>query len=163
MKKLLFLLMLPVLFCQELSSQSAVLTAGGDASGTGGSVAYSIGQAAYTHIDGESGRISLGVQQPHFVIMVSTENPVLEVSATIYPNPVSDQVTLMLHDKHTEWLESSQLSMRLHDLNGKVIMNKKISDSITSLSLSHLAESVYVLTIFEEGREIKSFKIFKSK
>ena len=163
MKKLLPLLIFSQFYFLDLPSQAAVLPAGGDASGSGGSVAYSIGQAAYTHIDGESGRISLGVQQPHFVIMVNTEELDIQIDATLYPNPVRDEIYLVLHDAPVESLDINELSLRLHDVAGREIIRKNIADETTSLSLHELSESVYILTVYHKNVALKSFRIFKSK
>lgn len=49
----------------SLCAQQAILTAGGNANGSMGSVSYSIGQAIYTAIDASSNTLIQGVQQPN--------------------------------------------------------------------------------------------------
>ena len=46
-----------------LQAQQAVLTSGGDATGTGGSAGYSIGQTVYSTTSGANGSVAHGVQQ----------------------------------------------------------------------------------------------------
>ena len=60
-KKLLFCTVLLLLSIGALQAQEAVLSAGGNATGNGGSVSYSIGQVAYT-ASGTNGTVTQGVQ-----------------------------------------------------------------------------------------------------
>lgn len=49
----------------SLQAQKAVDASGGDASGTGGTVSYSIGQIDYMALSATSGKVNEGVQQPN--------------------------------------------------------------------------------------------------
>jgi len=144
-----------------LYAQSDVLSAGGDATGSSGSVAYSIGQVAYTNIDGEDGRISLGVQQPNLFIMVGTEETLSNISASVFPNPSASTVFLKL--ENGEQLSTSKsLTFGLYDLNGNMLLHETISDPLTTIPVSHLSNAVYLLRITEDNNEIRTFKIFKT-
>ena len=144
-----------------LYAQSDVLTAGGDAAGSAGSVAYSIGQVAYTTIDGEDGRISLGVQQPNLFIMVGTEETLLSISANVYPNPSASTVFLKLNDEE-QLSTTKKLSYGLYDLGGNMLLHQEISDPLTTIPMSNLADAVYLLRIMQDNKEIRTFKIFKT-
>ncbi len=142
-------------------AQNAVLTSGGDASGTGGTVAYSIGQIAYTSIDGEDGSMSLGVQQPNLVIMVGTEEPEITLSASIYPNPVNTSVNLTL-DEPNQMSGAESLSFGLYDINGKLLLQKDIVTTVTVIPMGNLTNALYILRVTNNNAEIKTFKIFKT-
>lgn len=144
-----------------LAAQNAVLPAGGDATGSSGSAAYSIGEVAYTKFDGETGSVSLGVQQPYVVIMVGTEESDINLFASLYPNPVQDFLNLEL-ERHDTDLDFGDLSYRLYDTQGQLLLQQKIISTSTTLSLDHLAPAVYILKITREHSDIKSFKIFKT-
>jgi len=144
-----------------IHAQNAVLSSGGDASGTGGSVAYSVGQAAYTSYSGEVGSISLGVQQSYQVIMVGTDEPDISFSASIYPNPVNTSVYLKL-EKQNPVIGMDNLSFGLYDINGKLLLQKEITADMTSLPMEHLTNAVYILRVIYNNSEIKTFKIFKT-
>ena len=58
------LFLLPGLFITVVQAQKVVLPSGGNATGSGGSVSYSIGQIAYSYQTGPSGSINQGVLQP---------------------------------------------------------------------------------------------------
>src|SRR6187397_135960 len=81
-----------------LHAQSAVSAAGGDFTGTGGSVAYTIGQVTYTNFGGESGNVSLGVQQPNLFLTVGTSDLDITLSASVFPNPANTSTSLRLED-----------------------------------------------------------------
>ena len=142
-------------------SQTATLSAGGDATGTGGTVAFSVGQVMYTHLSGETGNINYGVQQPYSVIMVGTHEPLTGFSATIYPNPVSSSVLLSLH-AHNVIIESEEFSLSLYDTDGKLLLQQKIVSPVTTVPLENLASAIYILRITRNNDEIKDFKIFKT-
>ena len=56
-------------------AQKAVLTAGGDASGSAGTAAYSIGQVLYNSYSDPAGTESQGVQQPYDLVKVVSVAP----------------------------------------------------------------------------------------
>lgn len=144
-----------------LEAQSDVVTTGGDYSGTGGSVAFSIGQVAYTNLEGATGRASLGVQQPLVVMMVGINDLSNHFTASIYPNPVNTSVNLRLEELDgTSGIEN--ISIGLYDVNGNLVIQKKVTDIITSIPLDHLAGATYLLRITQHNSEIQTFKIIKT-
>jgi hypothetical protein len=153
-------LLFTILFVSGIQAQSAVLSAGGDATGTGGSVAYSVGQVAYTHIDGEEGSISLGVQQPHFVIMVDTDHPGLQISAKAYPNPSNDFVMLSLENGENRIDEN--LSFSIFSVDGANLFQQDITSTVTQVSLEKFPAATYLIRITRDNTLIKTFKIFKT-
>ena len=146
----------------QLNGQAAVLSTGGDATGTGGSVAYSVGQVTYTNFDSEAGSISLGVQQPHFVIMVGTEDPDVGVSATLYPNPANDFLQLKLDNNYQGEIATDKLFLRIYDIEGKLILQQDIVEPISNISLANFGNALYLVRIIRDNAEIKTFKIFKT-
>jgi len=71
-----------------LQAQESVNATGGDASGSGGSTSYSVGQVVYTTNTGANGTVEQGVQRP---IEISVKGINLTVLA--YPNPTTDYLT----------------------------------------------------------------------
>lgn len=161
MKKTLFffaalLLILPA------HAQVAVLTAGGDASGSGGSVSYSVGQIVFTVAGGSGGSVAQGVQQPYEISIGtgSPETPGISLALTVYPNPVADNLTLGIEN-----LENADLEYRLYDMNGKVIENKVIKNSKTSIDMKFLTQAVYFVKVSDRKNPgagaLKTFKVIK--
>ena len=84
-KKLLYLLLLLVGF--TIQAQQAVLGSGSDASGSAGSLSYSIGQVVYTTNSGSGFTLAQGVQQPtDATVSVSPTTPILTAMTAITKN-----------------------------------------------------------------------------
>ncbi|MGI6479934.1 MAG: hypothetical protein ACOX0M_10915 [Salinivirgaceae bacterium] len=83
-----------------LQAQTSVNATGGDASGSGGSVSYSVGQVAYQTHTGTSGSVSEGVQQPFEISVVTgiEEAKGINLSVSAYPNPTTDYLTLEVEE-----------------------------------------------------------------
>ena len=146
-------------------SQQAVVSSGGDAEGSGGSVSYTIGQIFYqTH--GAEYTLSEGVQQPIEISVVNVVTPDPGISLRAYPNPARDHLML-----ETEQLVSEKMEYRFFDSHGRLVENRKITDQKTRISLSHLEAGVYFLHVFQTNdplnqqasrvREMITFKIIK--
>lgn len=55
----------------ELKAQEAIPASGGNATGSGGSVSYSVGQVEYSSNTGSGGSVAAGVQQPYEISVVT--------------------------------------------------------------------------------------------
>ena len=142
-------------------TQSEVNTSGGDGTGPGGSVAYTIGQVSYTNLTAENGSISFGVQQPNLFLTVGTLETDISVSASVFPNPSNTETTLRLEGQD-ETIINKDLMYRLFDLNGKLLMEQEIVSNTTTIPVDHLTGSVFILQVIRKDIEIKAFKIFKT-
>jgi hypothetical protein len=75
-----------------IQGQSTIPASGGNASGSGGTVCYSMGQITYQTFEGINGTIAQGVQQPYEISVVTaienTERITLEYK--VFPNPTRD-------------------------------------------------------------------------
>jgi hypothetical protein len=152
-------LCLSVLAGTTVNAQEASTAAGGDASGSGGSVAFSIGQVAYTTNTGTNGSVAQGVQQPYEISTVTGiegSNEIL-LNAVVYPNPTTDYIALQITG-----FEQGSFSYRLCDALGKVIEAKNVSTSETRINLKELASATYFLKVSNSKQEVKSFKIIKT-
>ena len=139
-------------YAQESSNSS-----GGDASGTGGTVAYSIGQVAYSSQTGASGEINQGVQQALEIYTVGINAEPTNISLKVFPNPTSDFLSLQIEDYSNE-----QVDYKIFDLNGKMIASARIIGSQTQIDLTALVKGTYLIEIIEKSKKIKSFKIIKN-
>ncbi|MGD0341661.1 MAG: hypothetical protein ABSA76_08155, partial [Bacteroidales bacterium] len=54
-----------------IHAQSTITTSGGNASGSGGSASYTIGQVVYSTITGTNGSSAQGVQQPYEISIIT--------------------------------------------------------------------------------------------
>jgi hypothetical protein len=144
-------------------AQEAVVTSGGNASGSNGTVSYSLGQVFYITTIGTNGNsVSEGVQQP-YEIFVATSVPKAEdisLSAKVYPNPVNDLLMLKTGD-----FEEEGLLYQLFDINGKMLQEKKVTNTESQIIMSGLRPSTYFLKIIQTDKAapkvLKVFKIIK--
>ncbi len=139
-----------------LQAQEAISTAGGNASGSGGSASYSVGQVVYTTNNGTSGSVAQGVQQPYEIFAVGIKETSMNISLTVYPNPTADNLTLQIKD-----FNNVKLTYQLFDMNGKLLENKKIIGNETSIVMSNLVPANYFLKVTKGNKEVKTFKIIK--
>lgn len=154
------LLLLLTIFSFDLVAQTThnVLSAsGGDASGTGGSVAYSLGQVVYTTNIGTSGSIAQGIEQAYEIYSVGINDSKLAISLSIFPNPTSDFLILKIQDYLNE-----NLRFQLVDENGKLISNDQITALETQIEMRALARASYFLNILKNNEIMQSFKIIKN-
>lgn len=140
-----------------VQSQESLAISGGEASGSGGTSSYTLGQVFYTTTNTSTGSVGQGVQQSFELFTLS--NPQLttvHLEAVIYPNPSSDYVVLNITDTAL-----TDLSYVLVDIRGQVISNQKISSLDTQISLHGLSIGTYVLKVSKKNSELKMFKIIK--
>lgn len=138
-------------------AQQAATTTGGNASGSGGTVAYSIGLVVYATHTGASGSVAQGVQHPYEISIVSgLENQPFNIDLQAYPNPTTDHLYLQVYGEAMK-----DLAYYLFDLSGKLIESKKITGPTETLRLEHLPSATYFLKVANNHKELKSFKIIK--
>lgn len=156
MKKTTLLLML---FClPKLMAQQTTVTSGGNASGTGGTVSYTIGQVADKTQTGTTGTITQGIQQPFEIVTLSGEEFTnIALAGVVYPNPTISNVTLKISNFSLE-----NMDYQLFDIQGRLVREGKISNEETILEMERYAASTYILKVNSHYKELKTFKIVKN-
>jgi hypothetical protein len=142
-----------------LQAQTSINATGGDASGGGGSVSYSVGQVAYQTHTGTSGSVSEGVQQPFEILVVTAieEAKGINLLVSAYPNPTTDYLQLKVESEKLK-----DLSFQLYDMNGKLLQKEKITGNQTSIVMSNLVPATYFVKVVQGNKEVKTFKIIKN-
>lgn len=145
-------------------AQNSLNSGGGDHSGIGGSVGFSIGQIARQTQVGTSGSVSEGIQQPYEISVVTAIEQATEITLQVkgYPNPVTDYLTLSIYDNTKDRHDFSELSYQLYNMQGKLIQSQKIIDNQTRIVMAHLLPSTYFLKVIRNTDKIKIFKIIKN-
>ncbi len=158
-----FLLKILIAFClfgygTSLKAQSAILPAGGNGSGPGGTISYSAGQIVFNSIQGSTGTVTQGVQQPYEIMVVTgvEEASGITLEISVYPNPATDFLKLIIQN-----YETGNLRFQLYDINGISLRNSKIESGETSITMSNLASGTYFLKITDKNLPVKTFKIIK--
>jgi hypothetical protein len=143
-----------------LQAQEAVTAGGGEASGSGGSVSYTVGQVTYAIYTTGNGSLYEGVQQPYeiYVQVGMGDAAGIDLYCTSYPNPVMEILMLEIRD-----LKNQPLAYQLYNLEGYLVGSKEITGSVTTISMVDLPSGTYFLKILDNSSSqlIKTFKIIK--
>lgn len=149
--------LLSLLFNITAKAQNNFTTGSGELKGDGGTVSQSIGQLSYTSIGDGNYQAAQGVIQVFDIqVIAGIENTTIGLFYNAYPNPVADQLTLMVEN-----YDEQQLEYELYDALGKKIASAKITDKKTLISTLDLIPASYYLHIKQYGKAEKSFKIVK--
>ena len=145
-----------------LQAQESVNATGGNASGSGGTVAYSVGQVVYTTNIGTNGSVAQGVQQPFeiSVVLAIEEAKGINLTVSAYPNPTTDYLTLEVDASTTLSIQS--MAYQLYDMQGKLLQNEKITSNQASIVMSNLVPATYFVKVIQSNKELKTFKIIKN-
>lgn len=151
-----FLFLLFFLGTTHAYSQEGVVSSGGDATGSGGTVAYSIGQVVYTVANGSGGSCGQGVQQP--IIQNSTEIEELSnvLNCSLFPNPSDDFVTLDVRGE-----VEGEIIYMIFSVNGKLLRSEVISDKKITINIEDFTPSIYLVKVFQNNIPFKSIKFIK--
>lgn len=143
---------------QYMYAQETNPVSGGEATGAGGTVSYTIGQLAYTNPTTESGSLNQGIQQSiEYVTLSNPELTVLTLKAATYPNPTTDFIILALKDANL-----TGLSYAMYDLLGRLVTKGMVATSETKIAMKSLPIGVYILRVQQNNKELKTFKIIKN-
>ena len=151
---LIFLCVLQLSYAQE-----TIPSTGGNATGTGGTSSYTVGQLVYTTNASTSGSVSQGVQQAfEFQTLGNPGLLAAQLTAVTYPNPTTDFIVLKITDTALE-----NLQYTLFDLNGKTIASKPIRTSSTEIAMKNLSVGMYLLKLTKKNKPLKTFKVIKKQ
>jgi hypothetical protein len=140
-----------------VKAQEASTTAGGNATGKGGSVSYSVGQVFYTSNSGTGGSELQGVQQPYEISIVSgIEEQSITLNCIAYPNPTIDFLNLRIENGN-----QTVSTILLLDINGKLLSKLQINGNQSTLSMEQYAAGSYFVKVMQNNKERKTFKIIK--
>jgi hypothetical protein len=155
---LLHVILLLIIGVTGLHAQEAISAAGGDATGSGGSVSYTIGQVGYTSNTGIDGSVAEGVQQPFEISTISgiEEARGINLNCLAYPNPTAEFLFLKVDNYNKE-----NLWYKLYDITGRLLENRKIVDNETTIDMIDFLPAAYFLKVLDNDKVVKTFKIVK--
>lgn len=152
------LFLVGILCCFFANAQESVNSSGGNATGSGGTVSYSIGQVIYTANIGGSGSVAQGVQHAYEILTVGINETALKLSLNAFPNPMADNLTLQIIDYNNE-----KMSYQLLDMHGKQLSIGEIIAHQTLINTASLPSATYFINVVnQENKKVQSFKIIKN-
>jgi hypothetical protein len=141
-----------------LQAQESINATGGNASGSGGTVTYSVGQVVYTTNSNASGTVSQGVQQPYEIYTIGINETKFNISLSLFPNPTEHNLSLQINNYNNE-----KLSYQLFDLQGKLLSTGQVTTQLTQINTASLPPATYFINIVnQENKKAQSFKIIKN-
>jgi hypothetical protein len=155
----LCLLLVSYFSIAAIQAQSTIPASGGNATGTGGSVSYSVGQLFYNTNTGTTGTVSQGVQRPYEISVITAVEQAKNINllCSAYPNPTTDFLTLKVENYDRE-----NLYFWLYDVVGNLLLNNKVVSNETRVTMENLLSGTYILKVTDNGKEVKTFKIIKN-
>lgn len=157
MSKYIILFIL-LFFGSRITAQSGLHSSGGNASGSTGSIAYSVGQLFTVPSSNGNISVSPGVQQPYEINEIVGAKDVLPPFVVeIFPNPATDVLNITIPGKEME----SMLIFNLSGVDGKIYISKESNMSNLELDTSGLPSGTYILSISNNKKQNRLYKIIK--
>jgi Secretion system C-terminal sorting domain len=141
-----------------LHAQQTILSANNNATGSGGTVTYSVGQVAFITKTGVSGTITEGMQQPYEILYMTgiEEEKGITLDCILYPNPATVNVKLKIENH-----EIKNLNYQLYNMSGLLLQNLKIENNETTIPMDGLEHATYFLKVTENNKALQTFRIIK--
>jgi hypothetical protein len=154
--KILLILATGVIMPELTWAQESLNASGGDATGSGGTIAYSFGQVAFTTNTGISGSVAQGVQHAHETFIIGFEEEFSFDGVAIFPIPTAEILQIEFEN-----YKDDNAIYQLIDSKGRILKNSKIQNEHTLIEMSSYKAGTYLLNIIDEEENLKSFKIVK--
>lgn len=141
------------LSCKAQSAERQVIGSSGKVVGNGSEGAeFTIGEPITNTMNGGGAAyVTNGFHQGN--LSVTKLNELIEVSASIFPNPTQGKIHLQFKE------EQKNVSSVLFSIDGKILQSTSINGTTTDFDLSSYAEGTYYIKINNNS----SFKIIKTK
>lgn len=157
-KKRIIIVTFLLLGLGELWAQESSTATGGDATGSGGTVAYSVGQVVFSANTDASGTVSQGVQQTYETFTLGIKETELNISLSVFPNPTVNNLTLQISDYNNQ-----KLSYQLYDMLGKLLNSGQVTTEQTQINTSNLPSATYFINVLNhKNKKVQAFKIIKN-
>lgn len=141
----------------DVNAQHTTSATGGEASGSGGTANYTVGQVFFETHDGNGNSVAEGVHQPYEIsTTIGVDDTAIRLETSIYPNPTRDQLTLSIEDG-----SSGQWHFKLVDMHGRLLEERAITLDKETIHMQHLSNAIYLLEVSQGKSVVKAFQIVK--
>jgi hypothetical protein len=157
MKKIFtsFILLTSSICFSQTNTLQVIGSAGNTATNSNTQLSWTIGEPITNTATNTNSILTQGFNQSVLVITAIDDNQ--NSNITISPNPTADFVIISINEND---LQNAQYL--LHDINGKLVLQNKITDKQTKLSFIELANSTYFVDVVTKNQKTKTFKIIKN-
>ena len=152
-----YLLILLIALCaNSLQAQEVVTTAGSYGETTSGSLSWTIGEPVIETITDGTNTLTQGFQQSKLTVTTINDLKVPGIELSVYPNPTNSFLSIEVKtDKQRDLLLS------LFDLNGRLILQKKMAGNKQTIKMQNYKPGTYILKVTEANKEIRTYQIVK--
>lgn len=155
-KKNGFIIILLLCALHVQGQQQVISSAGNFHSAASGSISWTLGELAIETLTTAGNILTQGFQQSRLTVTGIGDIPTLDYEIVVYPNPASDHLII-----RTDKEQHENLYYHLYDLSGKIVLQDKILESETTITVNHLKSAVYLLRIIDGTRQVRAFKVVK--
>lgn len=153
MRKYAILIILTILNIFRTEAQITINASGNTISNNYGSITYSIGEQFYVE-KGAQYSLSEGIQNGFTINPIKTNS---SIKVSVFPNPTNDLFYFKVQN-----LNFDNYSYKIFNSSGIELLQGKIQNTNTSVSLSHLLPSIYLCKIYRNQLEMLTYKIIKT-
>ncbi len=152
-----YLLILLIILCAiSVQAQEVLTTAGSYGETTSGSLSWTIGEPVIETITDGTNTLTQGFQQSKLTVTAINDFKVPGIELSVYPNPTNSFLSIEVKtDKQRDLLLS------LFDLNGKLILQKKMTGNKQTIKMQNYKPATYILKVTEGNKEIRTYQIVK--
>jgi len=153
---IILLLLIGFTYGQTQIKKSSISTGGGSSTVGNTTVIYAIGEVAVQENTQGAIHISEGFIGPDLSAVLGVNDFGVLTGFYVLPNPVKDRL-------YIRWEHPGDYEIHLFDLNGKELINSKVTMQVeTSYNLSEYASAVYLLFVIDREKQLsKQIKIIK--
>ena len=127
-----------------LQAQEVVTTAGSHGETTSGSLSWTVGEPVIETITDGTNTLTQGFQQSRLTVTAINDLKVPGIEMSVYPNPTNSFLFIEVKtDKQRDLLLS------LFDLNGKLILQKRMTGNKQTIKMQNYKSGTYILKVME--------------
>lgn len=119
-----------------------------------GSISFTLGEIMIKTFDSPELILTQGFHQSRIVSTDIRHLRHQDLEILVYPNPAKDFVLLKVGTYE-------DFSFVLFDITGRIIEKKEVVSTETKIDFNHLKPSIYVLKVFRNEEDVRSFRITK--
>lgn len=139
-----------------MRAQTVITTAGDFVENDDISVAWTLGELATETLSQDNIVLSQG-QQQFTVNLISAIGQKYDLAIAVYPNPTNNALSVAFSSD-----EKSNLMLTLHNSFGIEIRQQRLtSNQENTISMMQYPAGVYIITIKDQKKILRSFKILK--
>jgi hypothetical protein len=152
---LLWLFLLLLSNC--ISAQEVISSSGSSFENSTNQLSWTLGEPIIETFSDAKSVITQGFQQSKLTVTAIDQISDNLYGLKVYPNPVSSELTI-------EVSEVEKFNLSLFDLNGKLLIQKKIEKSVEIIDMLNFIPGSYFLTVcFGKNKHLQTFKVTKSE